>query len=162
MNGVTIRDMQPGEEHAVIALVSRVFSRQVAPLYTPQGVDEFFSYANAAALARRLASKHNALVALDPSGELIGMTEVREGRHLSMLFVDTARQRSGIGRMLLQVVIDRCRQMNPALDQLTVHSSPNAVGAYQKFGFRALSPEQEKNGIRFVPMSLGLEADNIA
>jgi hypothetical protein len=30
------------------------------------------------------------------------------------------------------------------------------VGAYQKTGFVAVEPEQEKNGIRFVPMALTL------
>lgn len=35
---------------------------------------------------------------------------------------------------------------------LSVHSTPNAVSAYQKLGFQAKSEEQNINGIRFVTM----------
>jgi hypothetical protein len=39
---------------------------------------------------------------------------------------------------------------------MTVHASPNAVAAYERFGFRATAPQQERDGITFVPMTLGL------
>ena len=49
-----IRPMRSGEETQVVDLVERVFNEFIAPLYTQEGVAEFFKYAQADALAQRL------------------------------------------------------------------------------------------------------------
>ena len=66
-----------------------------------------------------------------------------------MLFVLPAHQRAGVGRALLDIL----RRENPD-SEFTVNSSPNAVSAYQRFGFEATGPETATSGIRFVPMRL--------
>jgi hypothetical protein len=35
-----------------------------------------------------------------------------------------------------------------------VHSSPNAVDAYERLGFKAVGPEKLENGIYFIPMRI--------
>jgi len=83
---------------------------------------------------------------------VIGAIEVREFKHISMLFVDDQYQRKGIGGNLIREAISICQENSPELDQITVNSSPNAVQAYEKFGFLWSGSEQEISGIRFVPM----------
>ena len=49
-SSVKIRLMGPGEENVVSNLVTSTFQHDVAPLYTPEGVHEFLSYASPTAL----------------------------------------------------------------------------------------------------------------
>jgi predicted GNAT family N-acyltransferase len=86
----------------------------------------------------------------------VGAIEVRDYNHISLLFVHMAHQRQGIARELLRRALAICCRYRPSLRQVDVNSSPNAVVAYARLGFRQRGPEQIKNGIRFVPMVLDL------
>ena len=66
-----------------------------------------------------------------------------------MLFVRPSRQRRGIGRGLLAAVGTLAGHTDC---EFTVNSSPNAVSAYERLGFRITGSEQCVHGIRFVPM----------
>jgi GNAT superfamily N-acetyltransferase len=151
-----IRPILPEDIPSATDLVRRVFQESVAPLYGPEGVREFMAYASLEPFTQRLRENHLAFVAEDESRTIVGVVEVRDHRHLSLLFVETAHQKKGIGRALIASAIEACRAAGPGLRGLTVNASPNSVGAYQKTGFVAVEPEQEKNGIRFVPMALTL------
>jgi ribosomal protein S18 acetylase RimI-like enzyme len=152
---IRIRPMQPDEVLAVVGLVVRSFRQSVAPLYSPQGVAEFLAYASAESMLRRLREDHFVLVALQ-AGQLVGMVEVRHQEHISMLFVEPQRQRQGIGGALLAQAVQVMRAARPDLAEVSVNSSPNSVEAYTHFGFLATAPQQEKNGIQFVPMVMRL------
>ncbi|RYD87086.1 MAG: GNAT family N-acetyltransferase [Sphingobacteriales bacterium] len=56
-----------------------------------------------------------------------------------------------MGRGLLAAAI---AHSGDAPSEFTVSSSPNAVSAYQRLGFRVAGSEQCIHGIRFVPMTL--------
>jgi hypothetical protein len=71
----------------VARLVADVFGRDVAPGYKVEGVAEFIRYAASGALAGRLREGHVILVAKDEHRTLVGMVEVRDFSHISMLFV---------------------------------------------------------------------------
>lgn len=155
MTQLIIRPMEPGEEAKVCNLVTEVFMEFVAPLYGQEGVEEFLSYLTVPALAGRVAEESFVLVARD--GErLVGMTEVREHSHMSLLFTRTAMQRQGVGRMLLKSALDKCLAHDPALSGLTVNASPNAVPFYEKAGFAATGDSTTHNGITFTPMALAI------
>ena len=66
-----------------------------------------------------------------------------------MLFVQSSRQRGGIGRGLLAAAGALAGEADC---EFTVSSSPNAVSAYERLGFRITGLEQCVHGIRFVPM----------
>ena len=148
MNSIIYRQIHPSETAAVSALSREVFDQFVALHCQAEGITEFYRYASAEAISQRNASGHITLVA-ERSGELVGMLHLREPCHVSMLFVQPSLQRSGIGRGLLAAAgafagdVDR---------EFTVHSSPNAVPAYERLGFRITGPEQCVQGLRFVPM----------
>jgi len=137
----------------VAALTRRVFDECVAPLYSPEGRDSFRGMATAERFRERVRTNHLTLVA-EREGEIVGMLELRQWRHVAMLFVDRKHQRRGIGRALVQGVIRRLLQHGAATSRLTVNSSPNAVEAYRRLGFFTDGPEQVDRGIRFLPMML--------
>jgi GNAT superfamily N-acetyltransferase len=146
-----IRPARSNEYQEVSELVLRVFDLDVAPLYVAEGVEVFHSYSQAAAMRERAGAGHTILVA-ELEGRLVGAAEVRDFNHLSLLFVERQCQRNGIGRILLLEVLRICRDHNPDLKAITVHSSPNAVEAYKQLGFCATSALQRENGIDYVPM----------
>jgi GNAT superfamily N-acetyltransferase len=144
VSSIIYRQIDLSETAAVSSLAREVFDQFVAPHYQAEGVAEFHRYASAKAFSQRHKSGHITLVA-EHSGELVGMLHLREPRHVSMLFVQSSRQRSGIARALLASAGD-------ANCEFTVNSSPNAVPAYERLGFRVTGSEQCVHGIRFVPM----------
>lgn len=153
--------MEPEEYREVSDLVARVFRADVAPHYSQEGIDEFLTYASPDALLNRSRQNHFVLVARVEEG-IIGAIEVRNHSHISLLFVDSAYQRQGIAKELLRRALQRCQAHDPDLQAFTVNASPNAVGAYEQFGFQAQGPLQVRHGIAFVPMVLSLEASDPA
>lgn len=148
--------MQAGEESVVCDLVARVFKEFVEPGFSPEGVQEFLGYTEPEALARRAQDNHFVLVAVTED-EIVGMIEVRNHDHVSLLFVDARVHRRGIGRELLQRALDICLDSKPDLQQIDVNSSLYAVPVYERLGFRPVGPERVRNGIRFIPMVLELQ-----
>jgi ribosomal protein S18 acetylase RimI-like enzyme len=154
--GARIRPITAEDVEGAARLVADVFGRYVAPLYVPEGVSQFLSYASREGFRQRLSGGHSGFVAESEGGELIGLVEIRDPCHISLLFVSGAHQRQGIGKELVGEAVAHCRGSHPDTLVVTVNASPNSVGAYRRLGFRPTGPEQEKNGIRFVPMAMSL------
>jgi cyclopropane fatty-acyl-phospholipid synthase-like methyltransferase/GNAT superfamily N-acetyltransferase len=153
--GLHYRLMAEAEAPAVCELVTRSFGDFIAPDYSSEGVTEFLRYATPAAMEERVRSGGFVWVAED-AGVLAGMAEVRDDRHIALLFVDQAYQHRGIARGLVRHSVELCRRRQPALAQISVNSSPYAVQVYLRLGFAATGAEQEVHGIRFTPMALDL------
>ena len=99
VSSIIYRQIHPSEAAAVSSLAREVFDKFVASHYQSEGVAEFHRYASVEALSQRHESGHITLVA-EHSGELVGMLHLRELCHVSMLSVQSSRQRGGIGRGL--------------------------------------------------------------
>ena len=157
-DALVYRYLQPGEETAVCNLVTRVFNEFIAPDYTDEGTREFNAYIEPERLASRYQSNHKVIVATIAThhDEIVGMLELRNGEHISLLFVDKRFQHKGISRRLVQQAIDICRQDNPNQRQMSVNSSPYALPVYKRLGFHVTQPEQVSHGIRYIPMVLDL------
>lgn len=143
------RFMRKGEETRICALVKKVFDEFVAPDYSDEGVGEFYTFANTEAIAAR-AGENGFIMVAEDGDDLTGMIEIVRGDHISLLFVD--RRCEGIGKTLVAMAVDECLRIKPELKSITVNSSPFAVPAYEKMGFRAVGPFREVNGIIFIPM----------
>ena len=152
---IRIRELEEDEIAEVHALVSSVFDEFVAPLFSDEGIREFKSFIEPPRLRERLSSNSFILVA-DSDVEMVGVIGVRDWSHVFLLFVKGDQQRKGIARLLLAEALKRCQTAKPDLEQITVNSSPNAVGAYRRMGFIPTSEEQLANGVRYVPMVLDL------
>ena len=152
---IQYRYMQSGEELEICALIIRVFSEFIAHQYSDQDIQGFLNYIQPRSLSKRFQEDSFVLVAATQE-KIVGMIELVGNSHISLFFVDGHLQRISIGKELLKKSLKICRRKNPALKEITVNSSPNAVNIYKKIAFSVMEPEREKNGIRFVPMELEL------
>lgn len=148
---IIYRQARSGEEQQIIDLALKVFRDSVAPGFTDEGIAEFLKYCNTKSFIERNRSSHFSLVAV-LDNKIIGVIEIRDHQHISLLFVEPSFQGEGIGKSLVKKAVDICRKNNPDVRKITVHSSPNAVAAYEKMGFMKEDDEKCENGIRFVPM----------
>jgi len=148
-NPVSYRPMAPGEEPQVLGLAERMFNEFVRADFTREGVEEFSRAAKSMIFDR--PDGHVILVAATPDN-VVGMIALKDYKHISLFFVDSACHGQGIGKALLRHAIEHCSLHAPAIDSIDVHSSLYAVPIYERLGFRQTKPEQTKNGIRFVEM----------
>lgn len=144
--GVTCRPARAEEIPSLAAFAQRIFGVSVAPEYSAEGMSTFARYADAAAMSARRGNHR--LVVAEVGAAVVGLLEVRDESHVAMLFVESARQRNGIGRALLRAAFGP-EERWPAL---TVNSAPGAVGAYERLGFAPTRAEEERNGMRYLPM----------
>jgi len=159
-NGFVYRPSRPGEETAVSNLVARSFNEFIARDFLEEGIEEFFKYANPRSLAKRSEGAHFIHVA-EIGGEIAGMVEVREMSHISMLFVDKAHHRKGIGRELLRLALELIKSGGSAPEEITVNSSRFAVPFYESLGFVRTCEEKTIYGVVHVPMALTLTEGKI-
>jgi len=149
------RYMRPGEETEVCDLIIRVFKEFVAPEFPQRGVQEFLDYVKPDSLLKRSQANYFVLVAT-AQDRVVGMIEVRDNNHISLLFVDKPFLRRKIGKQLLRRALEICLSRQPDTSEVSVNSSPYAVHIYEKLGFRPKGPKQIVNGVCFVPMALEL------
>jgi ribosomal protein S18 acetylase RimI-like enzyme len=147
--------MKEGEEQEVCDLVIRVFNEFVAHQYSEQRIQEFMKYVEPQCLSKR-CQEHDFVVLAKTKDKIVGMIELRGNCHISLFYVEGHLQRIHIGTELLKKCLEICRRVNPALTEITVDSSPNALKIFKKLGFSVMEPEKEKNGTHFVPMKLEL------
>lgn len=79
---------------------------------------------------------------------LTGVIGVKQGKHISVLFVDPAFHRKGIATALVAEAFWEYQGI------VTVNSSPYATPFYHRLGFEDQSAEQVMDGIRFTPMKM--------
>lgn len=151
--GITYRAMQLEDAPAVSELVLRTFHLFVAPDYRAEGIQAFTGFVQPVPLQNRLRLGAHGFVAV-VDDRIVGMIELRNLSHITLLFVDSAYQRRGISRELVRLALEFCREYNPQLREVTVNSSPYAVEIYRRLGFVPTNIQQDTNGILYVPMKL--------
>lgn len=156
-NMITIDDFRQGEEHQISDLISRVFNEFVAPDYSAGGVAFFNDFIEPAKFPERLLKGDFILTAKD-GDKIIGMIEIRDNNHISLLFVDKTYHRRMIAKNLYQEALMRCRGIDPELSVFYVHASPYSIPAYHKLGFAAMGGMKEEHGIFYLPMVMMLQS----
>ncbi len=151
----TYRYLSAEDVFEVSELVTHVFNEFVAPEYSFEGVQEFHRYIQPSAFRVRSQTNHFSLIAL-AQDKVVGVIEMRDHNHVSLLFVAPEFQRRGIAKELLRQVLQICRSNEPMLLEISVNSSSYAVPIYEKLGFRRAGEKQVINGIGFIPMALKL------
>lgn len=119
--------------------------------YSPEGIRNFLDFITDEELLKSfLVGEYLLMVALD-KGKIIGAASVRDGNHLSLLFVDEQYHRQGVGRALLEKL---CKYLKTEQGEsyMSLKAAPFAVGFYERLGFEATGPEEHYAGIQVTPM----------
>ena len=146
-----IRSAYRNEWQDAMALAWKTFLRFEADVYTPEGVRNFQNFITDSTLYRMFVmGTYQLFVALD-GNQIVGMITLRDSTHISLLFVDAAYHRQGIGRALIKHLTDYLLTEAGA-NRVTVNSSPYGLGFYHKMGFRDVRPEESRDGIIYTPM----------
>ncbi|ELB2850166.1 GNAT family N-acetyltransferase [Vibrio sp. 1637] len=143
-----IQKVQKADLDAVTRLVSEVSAKDVLPLLNAQGKKEYKDRV-LPDLATTFDDENFSSIKAVSSGEILGFVALRDGNYLTHLFVANSQQGAGLGRTLLNHLLNQTDAC-----EVSLRSSVNAVGFYNRHGFVATGEEVEFNGIRFVPMSL--------
>ena len=133
------------------------FIDSVAYTLADEGIATFRRLATAEAFASRI-NEDNLMWLAEVAGQPAGLIELKQGRHIAMLFITPELQRRGIGRRLVAEAIKRARS-----DVLTVSASLPSVPAYLGYCFRRSGDVGESMGIIYQPMELRADrvgADN--
>lgn len=133
---------------AVTNLVSEISEKDVLPLLSEDGKQE---YKNRVLpdLSTTFDEERFLSIKVVSNGDMLGFAALRDGNYLTHLFVSSSQQGSGLGRELLNYLLN-----HTDASEISLRSSVNAVGFYNRCGFEATGDEASFNGIRFVPMSL--------
>ena len=128
------------------ALCMDVFLLAVAPSLSAQGIETFSKVAAAQAFADRMQGDNLILVYV-ADGAISGLIELKEGRHVAMLFVAPDSQRKGIGMHLMNAALEHAKA-----EVLTVKASLSSVAAYESYGFVQSGDVGEFAGLVYQPM----------
>ena len=149
-----IRMIRESELDEALDLVLKVFMEFEAPDYSPEGVDSFVKdIIHNESFREGCKSGTFRTYAAFKDGNVIGVLTLRKESHIMLFFVQKEYQKQGVGRALFEHVQKELCRDNNSFSSITVNSSPDGVEFYKRLGFVPNSGEQEKHGIRYVPMS---------
>lgn len=132
-------------------LVEHVFMEFEAPDYSKEGVDFFLEYIRVDAMKERIEKGEIAVWCSLVDNTIVGVIAMRPPCAVSLLFVDRHHHRKGISKEMLTCALKVYRKDHC---DVTVNSSPYAVAAYCKMGFKQIGSEEINHGVRFQPMVL--------
>ena len=136
------RILKENEIDIVIDLVDRVAKEYVFSDFDQEGIDSF----NQVNCRQFYLDKNNFIYVCLSENKIVGMIALRDGKHISLLFVDSNYQGMGIGKKLLSLVDNLC------LGDMFVNSGLGAKNFYLSQGFEMTSEMMIKDGIKFYPM----------
>ena len=151
-----IRWAKEQEWDRAVDLIWNTFLEFEANDYSEKGVSDFQEFLFDGTLFEKfLKGEYQMAVAVlkdgDGKEQIIGAASLRNTNFLSLLFVDKAYHKKGVGAALLERL---CAYLKEEVGAEFIHlaSSPYAVGFYLKQGFRATDSELQIAGIRVTPM----------
>lgn len=141
------------ELEAISEFINDIFIKHVAPDYSAQGIKEFNKVIKSGYLKRRIDAG-DVIKKFSIDDKIVGICQINQS-HIVLLFVDNSHQSRGIGRLMIDWIKKGIKTIR-VNGFVTVNSAPNSIRFYEKAGFVSQDIEQEKNGIKFVPMKLNL------
>ena len=150
-DNILIRTINENEWEEAMNLAWDTFILYEAPEYTKEGITSFRNFVRDPILKTLfIEEKYNVLAAFN-NNIIVGIIGVRNETHISLLFVDSEYHKKGIARRLVEKTFERTYEKY-GKREMTVNSSPYAVGFYHKMGFVDTDIEQTTDGIRYTPM----------
>lgn len=150
-DNILIRTINENEWEEAMNLAWDTFILYEAPEYTKEGITSFRNFVRDPILKTLfIEGKYNVLAAFN-NNIIVGIIGVRNETHISLLFVDSEYHKKGIARRLVEKTFERTYEKY-GKREMTVNSSPYAVGFYHKMGFVDTDIEKTTDGIRYTPM----------
>ena len=147
-NGVRIRKIEKKDVIQISSLCMNAFMTSVAPNLSEEGIATFKRTASEESFLKRML-EDNTILVYEDNEEIKGMVELKQGRHLAMLFVDPSQYEKGVGKKLVSTILSHA-----SAAKITVSASLNSVPAYLKYGFICTGEPDERSGLKYQPMEL--------
>ncbi|MEN5300737.1 GNAT family N-acetyltransferase [Pseudomonas sp. TWI628] len=141
-----IRKLTHADLPRASALCLEAFTQAVAPSLPEQVAQTFAAVAAERAFSERMEGD-NLILLCEADGYICGLVELKEGRHVAMLFVAPAWQRRGVGARLMNEALKHARSQ-----VVTVRASLPSVAAYLSYGFELAGDVGEFAGLVYQPM----------
>ena len=147
---VEIKQLINNEKDEGLLFAKKVYIESKDESYSEKGIETFCNFVD-----NKEITKSFKVYGAFEDNILKGViaTDKRK-RHINLLFVDKSSQAKGIGKKLINIVIDDNEN-----SFITVNSSRYAVPIYQNLGFIKTEEEKEQDGLKFTPMKLILKDD---
>lgn len=134
-----------------IKMIWKTFMKFEGEDYSEEGIQNFFDFISDDKLyVSFLRGDYQMMVALD-ANRVIGAASIRNGNHLSLLFVDEEYHHRGVGSALMKKLFEYLKT-EAGERYMSLKAAPYAVNFYRKLGFHAVTPEEEISGIRVTGM----------
>lgn len=153
---MNIRPLTHDDLDAASMLCMTAFMDSVAPQLGEEGIATFTRIAAADAFAARIG-QDNLMWLAEVAGQPAGIIELKQGRHVAMLFIAPGLQRRGVGRRLIAEAIAHARS-----GVVTVSASLPSVPAYLGYGFHRTGDIAESAGLIYQPMELHLPPNGMS
>ncbi|MBR6237926.1 MAG: GNAT family N-acetyltransferase [Lachnospiraceae bacterium] len=151
MEEIVIRPAKAEEWDEAMELAFRVFLKFEAKDYGREGTEAFAAFVTDSVLKKAFESGHYKVYVAVLNEKLIGIIGLRSGNHISLLFVDGEYHYKGIGRRLLDTVVEYLKS-DTSFSKITVNAAPYAEKFYYKYGFVKCGEVARKDGILYIPM----------
>lgn len=150
-NEILIRKAKMADWEETMAMVWRTFMRFEAEDYGKEGIENFRNFISDPLLRRMFLLGTYHIYVATHFDEIIGMISLRDKNHISLLFVDEAYHKRGIGRRLIDT-IGAFSKEEYGKEEITVNAAPYGLGFYKKVGFQITSPLTNNGGIKYTSM----------
>ena len=149
---IEIKQLLNNEKDEALLFAKRVFIESEDESYSEQGIETFCNFVN-----NKKITKSFKVYGAFEDNVLKGIIATdRRKRHINLFFVDKVSQGKGIGKKLMNIVVN-----NNGNSYITVNSSRYGVPVYEKLGFIKMEEEKEQDGLKFTPMKLVLKDEII-
>ena len=147
---INIRLATVADSRLVSDFVSTLTRKYIADSLEEGGLATLLSSMGEEETRERLLGEYRFFIAKQ-NEKVVGITAIKLPTHLYYLFVDSGKQRQGIGKRLFGHVVNWILARGG--ETITVNASINAIGAYRNFGFLPQGEIQNVDGVRFQPMT---------
>ena len=152
MEKIKYGSLKEAEIKEVFVSIEKLFNEFIGLDSGQEGKDTFLEYISIGQIMERYKKGNHFFLTAKDQDKIVGVIEVRDFNHISLLFVDKVYHRKGIASMLLKKAVELCLKVKPKLEELEVNSSPYAEHIYEKLGFAKTEDKQEQDGIIYIPM----------
>lgn len=130
----------------IASLVEKVARLSILPTLNQEGQNYFLTRI-VPDLHQVFGSDNYVTYKMQSRHEIVAFAAIRDGDYITHLFVDAQCQGAGVGKALLQKLLENAR------GPVRLRSSINAVDFYRSQGFTATHAEESINGLLYVRMA---------